>query len=125
MKIFRSPIFFIFFTAGLSKGLAIPLAALQWIGIRIKFNFPPAPITQNPYGLFYSLKMKWFTWVMQKYISLRLRLNPRAKSILKLVDQEFEVPVKGGCIIATLHSPWAKLLCAWSKENNFAMVVAA
>jgi hypothetical protein len=83
----------------------------------------PLCISNAPGGLYKNIRHIWLTRLLRRLVSLLLR-SPLRNETLRLVNFTIPVARDTGCVIATCHTPWARLLAQWCFENKFALIVA-
>ena len=81
----------------------------------------PLAIQNAGDGTFNALQKIWLTRFMRRVISVSVR-TPFRNQTLRIVDFRSPVP-HSGCVIATCHSPWSRLLVQWCLENHFALII--
>lgn len=90
--------------------------------IKIRNNKISRTILDSPSGLKNTLKDIWFARLLRRSLSLITR-TPLKFEVLKLVDNQLKLP-SSGCVIAIPHTVWARLLAAWCRSNEYALVFA-
>lgn len=102
----------------LYQNLAKLIAMVQTYFIKV-----PLAIEEAQGGTQMVLRKLWKVRMLRRTLSLLLR-TPLRHMALPLVKYRLDLPEDKGCIIALCHTPWARLLARWCRNNNFALVFA-
>ena len=101
----------------------LPLAALQYLQLRIAHGYLYACLRGCPSGLYATLCDLWSTRIAREVLTAALKTRLRGAA-LSLVFSALPTPPSSGCVMAVCHSPWFRLLAEWCRENRFALVLS-
>lgn len=113
---------YLIFPLQVLKVLSCYISILHIRLIKIRANKVSRIIQDSPSGLKNTLKDIWFARLLRRSLSLITR-TPLKFEVLKLVDNQLNLP-SSGCVIAIPHTAWARLLAAWCRANDYALIFA-
>lgn len=98
------------------------IAGLHYYTVYTGFLKIPLCIYNAPGGVYKNLRNIWFVRLIRRIVSMLVRTPLRIK-ILRMVNFTIPITSDTGCVIATCHTPWARLLAQCCLEKDYALVI--
>ena len=102
--------------------VAWPIGTLHYLLVASGILPPHPAIAASTARTSKALRDCWFTRCAQELFAAVLR-TPLRGAAIRRVRFDPAVPYPGGCVFATIHSPWARLLAHWCRERHDELVL--
>ena len=104
------------------RSISFFFASFTYFFIKIGLIKTPGYVIKYPDKKFKFLHCIWYARITRRLVSFLSR-TPVKKDVLKMIYFNIPVPENTGCIIATCHSPWKRILSYWCFEKKFGLIV--